>query len=287
MGLTAEQLPEIEFHDSPDFKQYPDKITRETQQDGDDIVGLVNRSIAVIATTEGELLLPSINLKWWNIVSGKLVTTQLPEKTITVVADPTAISQVAANPSDNYAAATSTTANVQTTNSDNSRNDFWILTSILLLAGWAITLVYFLRKIKIEPGKDSMAELKSRRDETSNELLIKIKQACKHNDAGQTRKMLQAWAKSRWPNSSPKSLQEISQRLKSTELANELIVLDKYLYADSKHGNGDIDPMLIAGEAAAWSGDELHQLLTTLPQLKQRKQKQPVEILPRLYPKWQ
>ena len=95
IGLTAEQLPDINFGESPNFKQYPDKPTRETKLDGEDMVGTVNRSIAVIANREGKLTLPSISLNWWNTTTQKMETALLPEKTVVIVADPATPSSVA------------------------------------------------------------------------------------------------------------------------------------------------------------------------------------------------
>ena len=288
VGLTAEQLPEIEFQDSPEFKQYPDKTSKETHQDGTSIVGMVNRSIAVIAMEEGLLTLPSIQLNWWNTITGKMETASLPEKTVTVVAAPGSAVPIDSAQSGEKPVTGSTAVQDLNTPNLGVRKNFWILISIALLTGWGITTLYFIRKIKAKTADKPSVELDSSGDDTSGELLLKIKHACRINDPRETRRLLQAWSRSHRPESPPQSLQEISRWLRSTDLADELVKLDRYLYADSQYGFDVVDPDRSQDiRASTWSGDTLYQLISTLPALKPDKSRQSREILPQLYPQWQ
>jgi hypothetical protein len=288
VGLTAEQLPEIEFQDSINFKQYPDKTTRETRQDGSDIVGLVNRSIAVIATAEGQLTLPSIQLNWWNTITGKMETASLPEKTVTVVAGTGTTNPVHKAESGESAVAGSTTVGQPVSSHSGLRYDFWMLISAGLLAGWCVTILYFLRKAKANNTEPPSTGPDDINDESSGKLLAKIKRACKENDPRETRRLLQAWSRSHRPELPAQSLEQISGWLQSAELADELVKLDRYLYGDSQHEYSAADHELSRhSPASTWSGNTLFQLLSTLPVLKPEKSRQSRKTLPQLYPQWQ
>jgi hypothetical protein len=288
VGLTAEQLPEIEFQDSVDFKQYPDKTTRETHQNGRDIVGLVNRRIAVIATAEGQLTLPSIQLNWWNTITGKMETASLPAKTVTVVAGPVATDPVHEAQSSEGPDVGSTTARHQKWSYSDLSSNIWMLISTGLLTGWVVTIIYFIRKANAKKSEPPSTASGETHDETSSALLAKIKQACKTNDPRETRRLLLAWSRSHRPELPPQSLEDISRWLQSVELAEELVKLDRYLYADTQQGYSTTDhepPRDIT--ASAWSGNTLYRLLSTLPVLKPDRSRKSREILPQLYPQWQ
>ena len=86
-GLTATQLPDILPPEVAGIKFYPEKAkATNTIVDGE-LIGKRTQTIAVIATTPGEVAVPAIDINWWNITTDSAETLTLPSRVISVKAD--------------------------------------------------------------------------------------------------------------------------------------------------------------------------------------------------------
>ncbi len=285
VGLTAEQLPEIDFPDSQDFKQYPDKTNRESIEDGKNYTGMVNRNIAVIATREGVVKLPEIKLNWWNVETSLMETAVLPEKVVNIVADPNAVSNQPVDESGTESvveqAQSSTQASNQISNQallNNVSTDQpgWRWISMALLIGWVLTILFFWKRLDVNKGNLDKVE-KTPADQKSGKLLTEFKRACKQGDAQGAASFLRLWARSYWPDNHIQTFDKIAEKLKSDQLKAELYKLDQHLYADNSTAkNTNVEP---------WSGSALQKLLGQLlskgANKSRHKRKQ---ALPELYP---
>ena len=79
VGVLESQLPELNFTSTPDLKQYPSKPETTSTIDGTDIVSIRKISNVYIPQKSGELVIPGIEIKWFNITTGKSETAVLPE----------------------------------------------------------------------------------------------------------------------------------------------------------------------------------------------------------------
>ena len=95
-GLTASQLPALDSSKIDGLKLYPDQPTLKDSQDGNGIVGTREQKIAFIPTRPGNVTLPAIEIKWWNVNTDKEEVARLPARSITIL--PGSPNQVSAPP---------------------------------------------------------------------------------------------------------------------------------------------------------------------------------------------
>ena len=67
VGLTAEQLPEIESFSSDELKQYPEAPHTDTTVSGTDVVGTLTMADVYIPQKAGVIKLPEIKIDWYDI----------------------------------------------------------------------------------------------------------------------------------------------------------------------------------------------------------------------------
>ncbi|MGB0132341.1 BatD family protein [Dokdonella sp.] len=85
-GLGFEQLPELELKAPPGAEIYPDKPDTRTRDDGTWLYGERTRKFAIVPTRPGKLILPEVEIQWWNTALDKLEKSVLPAREINVVA---------------------------------------------------------------------------------------------------------------------------------------------------------------------------------------------------------
>lgn len=148
---------------------------------------------AVIATQSGELKLPAVRVPWWNSNTNELSYAELPERTLTVTANPNQTPQTAST-SNEPAASTPLVESTMPTGLEPSNPWQWNYLSMLLLVLWLLTVLVII-----------VGWLKSRQpasNVTTNNPLAsqvkfnakKFKSACLENDQGLATQLLLRWA---------------------------------------------------------------------------------------------
>ena len=85
-GLTAAQLPALADSTTLDgFKLYPDQVQLTDDKNDAGISGKRVQKIAYIPTRAGNVTLPAIEVKWWDVATGKEQVTSLPAHTFTIL----------------------------------------------------------------------------------------------------------------------------------------------------------------------------------------------------------
>jgi hypothetical protein len=79
-ALPAPNLPAIDG-----ATVYPDKPVTGNRNDGQWIIGHRQQAFAVVPERAGTLTLPAITLKWWNVLTDREETAQVPERSVTVL----------------------------------------------------------------------------------------------------------------------------------------------------------------------------------------------------------
>ncbi|HUW29319.1 MAG TPA: BatD family protein [Sulfuriferula sp.] len=249
-GLTASQLPALDSSKIDGLKLYPDQPTLKDSQDGNGIVGTREQKIAFIPTRPGNVTLPAIEIKWWNVNTDKEEVARLPARSISIL--PGSPNQVSAPPP------TPTTPTTEApvpsalpTNASQAPGTsiatvapgWWPWLSLLLGTGWLITLLAWWWQSR---KKSSLTETNTAHEETLGQLEKQFKKACLANDASEAKTQLLAWAKQRWRQNPPASLTALA-RLCEPSLADAVTQLDRALYAQTQ---------------AHWQGDALWQLFS-------------------------
>ncbi|HUW36542.1 MAG TPA: BatD family protein [Rhodocyclaceae bacterium] len=232
-GLTASQLPALDGQPIAGLKRYPDQPALKDNPDGQGITGTRVQKIAIIPTRAGNITLPAIEVKWWNVAADREEVASLPARNIAVLpgaqqpALPPPPQVVAALPAPPGSAASA---------------GWWPWLALSLGVGWLATLLAWAWRAreKSRPGKPAVAE------ERLAQLERRLKGSCTANDAGDAKAQLLSWAKRRWPEQPPTSLAALA-RLCDPELAAAL---------------GELDRTLYSGVASRWRGETLWQLFS-------------------------
>ncbi len=226
-GLTSAQLPALEFALPDGVKSYPDQPQLEEQPSKKGITALRREKVALVASEPGALLLPALELKWWNTVTGRQEVARLPQRRMVVEAaagEPVAaVAPAPQQPQVHSPVGAETSPGV------------WPLVSLLLGLGWGSTLLLWWRSSRQSAPEKTVAAPKL------SELSKAVKQACKQHQPQAAREALLQWAQGRWPQDPPLGLDAIAAR-SGGALADEISRLNQHLY-----GKGD-------GE---WRGDAL------------------------------
>ena len=98
---------------------------------------------------------------------------------------------------------------------------------------------------------------------------LKLRRACRANDAAAARRALIEWGRIHWKDNRLSGLHHIEARAGSPELVAELQRLDAALFADN---------------AGCWRGRRLWELLAREPRPRLLQARDDVESLPGLYP---
>lgn len=88
IGMMEGMLPQIEFKETAGLKQYPEKPTIEQKIDNGKIITTAQYNTVYIPTKAGEIVVPKVELQWFNVVDKKFEKAVIPEETILVLPNP-------------------------------------------------------------------------------------------------------------------------------------------------------------------------------------------------------
>ncbi|MFC3033999.1 BatD family protein [Pseudoalteromonas fenneropenaei] len=89
-GVTQEQLPDLTMPQVSGFRVYPDDSERKQLARDGRIISQLISSIALLPQHPGKYTLPAVKVPWFNTKLKRVEFATVPERTITVVADPNA-----------------------------------------------------------------------------------------------------------------------------------------------------------------------------------------------------
>ncbi len=271
-GITAEKLPEINQLDHPDLLIYPDKPQMENSSGEKELLAKRTEKLAIIPTKTGEIQLPQIDVKWWNIDQDRFEIASLPARTIQVTAP------AAANPLHSSSSVSGSPSEISQSREEDSQlsntpllfkneRTIWISIVSALLLAWGLTLLFW-RKNSQHPSEISSALIQSAKQNSIHELKKQFKSAALNNQPNQSRQALIEWAKWIWPSQDIRTLGDIEKCLCNPHTKELLRELDQCIYTNqSRHWNGK----------ALWE-----KLEKEMDILKKSGSKQPDE-LPSLY----
>jgi hypothetical protein len=255
-GLTAAQLPEIELLAVDGLKQYPDQPGLKDSLGSSGVVGQRVQKVALIPGAAGVYRIPEISVKWWNRISGKMETAQLPARELRVSGG--AVSSPAVAPDLSAQALPQDDSAGTLPAAQGSR--FWPWLSLLLVCGLLLSNGYWwLRLRHRRPPEDVPAapDLARARAE--------LQRACRDGDAGLARFALLAWGRALLAPRRVNNLHELSQLL-GAEFAVAVDQLNQSRYAPT---------------ASAWQGESLWQLCQQLERSRRGGERVPEsDLLP-------
>jgi hypothetical protein len=255
-GLTGGQLPSPAPEGVDGFSVYPDQAQRETSGTGKGVTGRLQQKIAFIPRRAGQLVLPDIEVYWWDTQAERERQARLPGRVLRVLpaaGRSTPASAPAGEAVPEPAGATPPASgdngvSVQPMPVPAAGRWPWI--SAALAAGWLLTLMLWwwqARRVRAAGRGNQPATSPPDSARTARRRFLA---ACEAHDAPAARRTLLEWAALHWPANPPRGLEALAQRLDDPQAREALAELDRALYR----------------KAEGWDGRRLRRRLQRLPE---------------------
>ncbi len=254
-GVLNSQIPDPEFAGGSEYKQYPGKTDSKNLFDQNGVIGVKTRQIVFMPTTSGKIVLPSMEIPWFNVKTGKREKAFLPSRTITVTGETTSVStRPAPHPAvtekpdirpevkEESAFAEAFSDPLQDRAEQQAAQAFWkktagqspiILFSAGLLAGGTAVLILWLLFHFFIFGKKKPQPERERIKMNDSAEIKRLKEACLSGSAEETKRALLDWARIHWPEKSPLTATEVAERMGSPALKAEAGSLNEALYGET------------------------------------------------------
>lgn len=217
LGQLETQIPALEPPATQGINVYPDKpeLTRTLESGG--IRGIRSDQYAMIGVAVGDVVLPALEVPWWNTRTAQWEVATLPEKTLTILPSGEAPPPPPeAGPEPAAGEGTDASAEAQ----PSLPPTFWRRATELLAAVWLVTLLawwWTSRPVRHEPREPAPVPLHKQQ----SRLLKEARKAARAGDGDGVKQALLQWAAIEWPGDAPRSLGALADRV-SADLANEL-----------------------------------------------------------------
>ncbi len=225
LGQLETQIPVTEPPETTGINVYPDRPALNRRVVADGIVGIRTDQYAMIGSRSGEIVLPAIELPWFDIDDEEWRVATLPAQTVTILPGEDALP-----PIEDVEVATEV-ADTETATEPSApiaeQSDFWRQIATILAAVWLLTLIAWWwssrpRRDEREPAPVPIHKLQARQLRAARKSAIE-------NDAGGVRAAMLEWAKLEWPESPPRSIGALAARV-AEPAAGELMKLSQASY---------------------------------------------------------
>ena len=251
-GLLATLLPKLEIADVDGVSIYPEQPVIESRTDGTWVYGESNQRMSYIPSKAGALVIPELQLNWWDTQAGVERTAVLPKWSVEVLpgkdlpVEPVVQADdavVAEQQSDSSAAEDEEShgSTQEKTRLNKILQENWWL---LLIVAVVILALYRQRSKKSDKAHttDAANEKTATHRQSQRELQKQLDEACSRNDAGSAAEVLLKMAVLAKPEKPPKTLPALADLLEQG--SEELVLLDRFLYATDE---------------AAWDGRQFYE----------------------------
>lgn len=244
LGVTKEQLPDIEMPTINGIRSYPDQKENNNAVRNGRVVSQQTASYALLPQTPGTYTLPEIKLPWFNTKINRISFATLPARTITVTPSSTVVNppvnteqSIDNTPVDETIADANTSIQMQTA---HSYTPLWLIAvAVLGYILWIGTAIYYwftrsnintIEKVKPLPTPRSQPSLKK---------LLNIQKA---GDVKAFYNELNNYAV-QITKQDTGAIDELCRRINNSQLSTEVIKLQAQLYGN-KATNSDLGAII-------------------------------------------
>ena len=216
-GVLDTNIPDIDFTSVEGVKQYPEKPISEMSVSNDNIITLSKISNVYIPSTIGDIILPKIDVKWFNTQTNTFETASIPEYKVSVdgVVD---MAQTETVKADNPPRVADQTASVEVINQiDNSKIIYLLIVAFFGGILVALLITKLLSKIALTPSNKKT-----------------IINAAKAKDLKLLRDELILWGQHHFPQRHIANLQDVADIFDSSAFNRELDKIRETLYAQTE-----------------------------------------------------
>lgn len=222
LGQLETQIPALQPPAAEGVNIYPDKPELSRRIESGGIRGVRKDQYAMIGVKAGNVVLPPLEVPWWNTEKSDWQVARLPERTISFLPSGEA---PAVEPE--VAAADETDSSSEESGTAPMPRGFWRRASELLAAVWLLTLFAWWWSSRPKKRERRPPEVPLHKQQSRH--LKAARKAALAGDASGTRQALLDWGALEWPEDTPRSIGVIAQRV-SSPLAEELTKLSSASY---------------------------------------------------------
>ena len=290
-GVRDTQIPDPVFADGAGYKQYPGKTDVKNLFDNKGIVGVKTRQIVFMPTVAGQIVLPSMEVPWFDVKTGKMKKAVLPSRKITVTGE---ASEETSFPAPAQSVRTEPAGNTQTVKKETALAEAfsrpqedaaerkaaltfwekyglsspWRLFLAGLLAGGAASLLLWTAVGFLMSGKKKASPVQAASVADDSNAVKRLREACQSGSAENAKRAFLDWARLHWPDNPPLTVTEAAGRTKSPALTAAADALNFSLYGS----NGE-----------KWNGEELWSAFKDIRSGEKKKTGEKIPVPP-LYP---
>ena len=218
-GLAGEQLPPIEPPELEGVRVYPDQPSIATRTSADAVHGERVQRVAMVPGAAGALVIPEMQVQWWDVEADAPRTAVIPARTLSVAPAP-----VSAAPSRPALAAPPAAP-------ETSARPWQIASAALALA-WLATLGALFRirgrRRGIEPRAGTPAGESRPNASAARQRVL---DACHASDPREARRALLGWAGRACPGLPPRDLIAVAARVRDERFGEAIMALDRALWS--------------------------------------------------------
>lgn len=249
-GLTPEQITPLDFTESTKYRTYPDQPQLSQSLSNSGIVSQRVESRAIVPSQSGTIILPAINLKWWDIETQKEQTAELPSLTLDVLPafetseNSPQISKF--NTNNLVPNLTITGENQNPSKQTHSRPlviTSLILNSILIII---VLIMFQQRRALNSANKPSFPSSSESTDKLLKVEFKRIKESARTRDLKSMREEILTWGKILFSDDSCDTLKKLALKLDDLDILNQFKELDRELFrnGDDKVSSLDCDYLI-------------------------------------------
>lgn len=220
MGLPAELLPSLTFADSTQYNVYPEKPETHNALRQQELIGTTTLSVTYVLNKAGHIIIPAIELPWYNTQTSKNETATLPAYELNIISNKSTSNASSPNiKRTTPALKTRTTLPVKAAHTSTYR--LWWIGLVFAVAGLlTIGLGLLSRKKQMTPTLNKRSAR------------YHLKRACATNIPEKALTALLTWGCLQWPEKPLLNLSQLNQLINDIELKKQLILLTQALYSN-------------------------------------------------------
>ena len=230
-GLSSAQITPLEVPQSQDYRIYPDQPQLSQTLSSDGLNSIRVESLALVPNQPGEITLPAIELRWWDINQQQQQISRLPATTIQVLPNTSSVDDqtnliglkaISNNPS-------VAGSSIATEPEPSALKTISLALNALLIA----VIVALLMRQKNQGPRDK-TQITSKPEHsallTLKQQLKAIEDAAKNDDYMAMRDAILIWGKTLFSERPPNTLKALAVSLQDTAIQQQFEQLDRQLY---------------------------------------------------------
>jgi hypothetical protein len=259
-GLSASQITPLDTLQSDNYRSYPDQPQLNQQMTDSDLISTRIESLAIVPNSPGKIVLPAIELPWWNTDTGRqevarLAAVILEVKPSNVTVDLSSNELLAPDVTNSNTPALPQAENIQEQMLVNSLS--LTLNAFLIIA---LVLVFIYRRKNYSARRHQhLSTDKTPALLTLKQQLKNIHVTAKEDNLVAMREAIIIWGATLFADQNPSTLRSLASCLQDNDIALQFEQLDRHLYRTGEASNHDLDVNLLFDRLKKYSSFDKEQ----------------------------